>query len=194
MRVRKLIIVALASLAMQPVLAGNINKVYMYGFGASFNDSIVYFTDIQEVDSAWIDKGGFLYSRDNYSYQLRDYLTKLNMEHATCVTVWSKTQKELEKKLLLMKKKYSFTNTKKNNKFHYLVKDIANSDFHFNGIYPDDATAKKIEAEAVKAKKNNKKREPMKPRGERPNQSEGGMMGGHRNGGMMGGQGNGPMN
>ena len=182
MRFRRLIIAALASVAMQPVLAGNINKVYMYGFGASFNDSTVYFTDIQEVDSAWIDKQGFLYSRDNYSYQLRDDLVKFNMEHATCVTTWSKTRKELEKKLLYMKKKYSFTNTKKKSKFHYLIKDIASSDFKFKGIFPDDETAKKIEIEAVKAKKNGKKHELMKPRGEKPNQKDGGMMGGHGNG------------
>ena len=195
MRLRRLIIAALASVAMQPVFAGNINKVYMYGFGASFNDSTVYFTDIQEVDSAWVEKQGFLYSRDNYSYQLRDYLAKLHMEHATCVTTWSKDRKDLEKKLLYMKKKYSFTNTKKKSKFHYLIKDISNSEFQFKGIFPDDETAKKIEKNAVEAKKNNKKHERMSPpRGEKPDQREGGMMGGHRNGGMMGGQGNSPMN
>ncbi|BCS86568.1 hypothetical protein prwr041_24610 [Prevotella herbatica] len=185
MRLRKLIIAALASVAMQPVFAGNISKVYMYGFGASFNDSTVYFTDIQEVDSAWVGKQGFLYSRDNYSYQLRDYLEKLHMEHATCVTTWSKDRKDLEKKLLYMKKKYSFTNTKKKSKFHYLIKDLSINEFQFKGIYPDDETAKKIEKNATEAKKNNKKRERMAPKGERPN---------HRKGGMMGGQGNGPMN
>ena len=36
-------------------------KLYAFGFSASFNDSIVYFTDIQEIDSAWInDKTDFL--------------------------------------------------------------------------------------------------------------------------------------
>ncbi|WP_202900283.1 hypothetical protein [Segatella paludivivens] len=191
---RRLIIAALASVAMQPVFAGNISKVYMYGFGASFNDSTVYFTDIQEVDSAWIEKQGFLYSRDNYSYQLRDYLVKLHMEHATCVTIWSKDRKDLEKKLLYMKKKYSFTNVKKKSKFRYLIKDISASEFQYKGIYPDDETAKKIEKNAEEAKKNNKKRERMAPKGEKPNQRKGGMMGGHSNGGMMGGQGNGGMN
>lgn len=194
MRLRRLILAALASVAMQPVFAGNINKVYMYGFGASFNDSTVYFTDIQEVDSAWIDKQGFLYSRDNYSYQLRDYLVMQGMEHATCVTTWSKTRKELEKKLLYMKKKYSFANTKKKSKFHYLIKDITNTDFQFKGIFPDEETAKKIEINAAQAKKNNKKHTGMPPRGEKPNQKDKGMMGGPGNGGMMGGPGNGPMN
>ena len=30
-------------------------KMYIFGFSASFKNSIVYFTDIQELDSAWID-------------------------------------------------------------------------------------------------------------------------------------------
>jgi hypothetical protein len=65
------------------------------------------------------------------------------MEHATCVTTWSTTRKELEKKLLAMKKKYSYTNTKKKSKFHYLVKDITASEFGYKGIYPDDEIGSK---------------------------------------------------
>lgn len=30
-------------------------KVYMFGFSASFNDSLVYITDIQAVDSVMIE-------------------------------------------------------------------------------------------------------------------------------------------
>ena len=30
--------------------AGKKTRVYVYGFAASFNDSIVYFTDIQPLD------------------------------------------------------------------------------------------------------------------------------------------------
>ena len=55
-----------------------IPKIYAFGFSASFNDSIVYFTDIQEIDSAWInEKNKFLVSRDNYSYQLKNYLSNV---------------------------------------------------------------------------------------------------------------------
>ena len=28
-------------------------KVYMFGFAASFNDSTVYFTDVQQLEGAW---------------------------------------------------------------------------------------------------------------------------------------------
>ena len=40
------------------------NKVYMFGFSASFKDSVVYVTEIQNVQEAWIDtKTKFLLGR-----------------------------------------------------------------------------------------------------------------------------------
>ena len=52
-------------------------RIYMFGFAASFNDTIVHFTDVQAVDNAWMDtKSKFLLGRDNYTYQLREYLTE----------------------------------------------------------------------------------------------------------------------
>lgn len=38
--------------------------VYAFGVAASFNDSIVYYTDIQVLDSVELDKNGFLPKRD----------------------------------------------------------------------------------------------------------------------------------
>ena len=32
-------------------------KLYIYGVVTSFNDSTIYFTDIMELDSAWVDTG-----------------------------------------------------------------------------------------------------------------------------------------
>lgn len=81
--------------------------IYVYGFAASFNDSTVYFTDIQQVDSAYIDsRTRFLYSRENYSYQLRNYLEGIGFKNATCVTSFAATKKEAEKKYLTLRKKY----------------------------------------------------------------------------------------
>ena len=45
--------------------------VYAFGVAASFNDSIVYYTDIQVLDSVELDKNGFLPKRDLYTYQLK---------------------------------------------------------------------------------------------------------------------------
>lgn len=83
-------------------------NIYIFGFSASFSDSIIYMTNVQKVDSAWIDsKTKFLLGRENYSYQLKDYLAnKLNQQNRTCLVIFGKTQKEAEKKYLKMKKVY----------------------------------------------------------------------------------------
>ena len=75
-------------------------KTYAFGFAASFNDSTVYFTDIQVLDSAWLnEKNDFLVSRDNYSYQLRDYLaSEQQMPRRTCIVYAGKNKKKVEKK------------------------------------------------------------------------------------------------
>lgn len=76
-----------------------LTQIYVFGFAASFNDSTVYFTEIQKMDSAWVSqKNGFLVGRDNYSSQLRDYLTSQGKEQRTCITVYAKSQKEIQKK------------------------------------------------------------------------------------------------
>ena len=41
--------------ALQVSAKQKIEPRYLFGFAASFADSTVYFTDIQKVDSAWID-------------------------------------------------------------------------------------------------------------------------------------------
>ena len=62
-------------MALLPSSVFGINKLtptYMFGVVTSFNDSVVYFTEIQRLDSTWINtKNNFLYSREYYSFQLR---------------------------------------------------------------------------------------------------------------------------
>lgn len=107
-------------------------KLYAFGFAASFNDSTVYFTDIQEIDSAWInDKNDFLVSRDNYSYQLKNYFTSLGLEHRTCIISFALKRKDIEKKYKKMKNKY----VKAGN---YDIKSVSTNDFHFTAIKPDN--------------------------------------------------------
>lgn len=120
-----------ALLAMLCVVGWSANKpakVFMFGFAASFNDSTVCFTDIQEVDSAYIDsKTKFLYSRENYSYQLRDYLQSQNYVTPTCVTVFALTRKDIEKKYEQMRKKYI-------NKGNYIIKEVKAPWFKYEAI------------------------------------------------------------
>lgn len=84
-------------------------KMYMFGFAASFNDSIVHFTDIQALDNVWIDqKTQFMLGRENYSYQLRDFLAdKQQMPHRTCVVIYNQDRQKLEKEYLKMKRIYT---------------------------------------------------------------------------------------
>lgn len=96
-----LLLCTAASAALRP------KTVYVYGFAASFNDSTIYITDIQQVDSAYIDtKTKFLYSRENYSNQLRDHLERQGLKDVTCVTSFATTKKKAQKKYLNLRKKY----------------------------------------------------------------------------------------
>lgn len=108
-------------------------QMYMFGFAASFSDTIVYFTDIQQVDSAWIDtKSKFLQSRDVYSAQLRTYLGgKKQMANRTCVVFYNPNRAKLEKKFLKMRKLYT---NGKDGKQHFDVRYLDDNEFHFKAI------------------------------------------------------------
>ena len=104
---------------------------YMFGFVASFNDSTVYFTNIQQVDSVWVTKKKkMLAGRNNYSYQLREFFAqKRNMPNRTCVVVANTDRKKVEKKYIKMKNKYLVRSKKP-----YDVRNIADSDFKFSAV------------------------------------------------------------
>lgn len=112
-------------------------KAYMFGFVASFNDSIVYFTDIQTVDSVWVSsKKSLLAGRNQYSYQLRDHFAqRLNMPYRTCIVISSLERKDVEKKLQKMKQDYMVKNKGK-----YDVRFLSENEFRFHTVNmaPDD--------------------------------------------------------
>lgn len=107
-------------------------KMYMYGFSASFNDSVVYFTDVMSIDSAWVDgKTGFLAGRDNYALQMKSYLAdNIGQSDRTCVVMFSEKRGALEKDYVQMRKMYSAA--KRGNR--YDVRDIAATDFKFTHV------------------------------------------------------------
>ena len=82
--------------------------MYMFGFAASFKDSVVYMTEIQDVQKVWYDKKTkFLLGRDIYSSQLQEHFKeKMQMPDRVCVVVFAKTMKKAEKKYLKLRKKY----------------------------------------------------------------------------------------
>ena len=132
-------------------------KAYMFGFVASFNDSIVYFTDIQQVDSVWFtQKKDMLAGRSNYSSQLRSYCAdKLDQPRRTCVVVGDMKLKKVEKKYEKMKKMYL-----QNKKATYDVRFIKEDDFKFQAINmadSNDEVVAKPEKKKDKSKKDGKK-------------------------------------
>ena len=133
-------------------------KAYMFGFVASFNDSTVYFTDIQEIDSVWVTKKKMMIDgKSNYSYQLRNFFAQQrNLPHRTCVVIGSVNRKDVEKKYAKMKQQY--INDKKG---AYDVRYLPESEFRFKTVdmgYDD---------EPVKVEKPKKDKKPKKD-GKRP--------------------------
>ena len=99
--------------------------VYAFGIYASFSDTVVYFTDIQILDSAKVSKEGFLAHRELYSYQLKNYLDDNQLqENSTCMIYFSENRKKLEKEATKILNKY-----KKNNRM--TVSRIDSDNFRF---------------------------------------------------------------
>ena len=165
MKLSKLVLVSVAAtllLSLSIQAKNEMKKAYIFGFASSFNDSIVYFTDIQEIDSAWFtSKSHFLVSRENYSYQLRDYLNSLGEEHRTCMVMYSTNEKKLIKEWQKLNNRYLQVQKKKNNQKQkkelppYQIKSITKNQFAFEAVEPmeeyDEAPAKPVKK--VKAKK-----------------------------------------
>lgn len=156
---RYLLLTAVMLLTVMTVSAKGSKKqtVYMFGFSASFNDSIIYFTPVQELQGYIADnRTHFLVNRDQYSYQLKDYFENRGQLNRTCVTVYSTERKKLEKKYQKMKEKYT---TKSKNKFDVVY--LTDTDFKFQTVTPDEGTvyvnSEQAEANAEKSSKKHKK-------------------------------------
>lgn len=87
----------------------SIRPVYMFGFSASFSDSLIYITEIQKVDSACFqDRSHLLLNRTSYSNQLQFYLERTqNRPKTTCVTFCNEDLKKLQKERNEIWNKYS---------------------------------------------------------------------------------------
>lgn len=117
--------------ALQVSAKQKIEPRYLFGFAASFADSTVYFTDIQKVDSAWIDtKNKFLLGRDEYAGQLKRHFAAMDMPNRTCVVFFASDSKNAEKKLKKLKETYTLKA-----KGGYDVRYMTKSDFEFTPVY-----------------------------------------------------------
>lgn len=83
------------------------NGMYIVGVSASFTDSLIYFTDIQFVDSVNVDKNKLLPMRSQYSDQLENYLEQVKgMKNRTCFIYFNEKKSKLEKNIIKMKENY----------------------------------------------------------------------------------------
>jgi hypothetical protein len=85
---------------------GKNKDVYMAGVSASFSDSLIFFTDIQLVDSVELDKDKLLPERQQYSTQLKRFLEGQGMKNRTCFIYFNTNRKKLEKAIRKMKEEY----------------------------------------------------------------------------------------
>ncbi|WP_036894549.1 hypothetical protein [Prevotella sp. oral taxon 306] len=136
MRLRQLLIVT--ALLVGCVINGNAKgyrpaKIYMFGFAASFNDSTVYLTDIQTVNAYLVNnRTKFLANREDYSYQLRNYLQSNGLEaYPTCITMFAENEKDATRKYLKLKERYEKSKKK------YSIKSLKDSQFKYTPVEPD---------------------------------------------------------
>ena len=100
-------------------------RVYMFGAAIKFNDSVVYLTDVQHLDSITINPDGSIPNYAGYSLQLKVYLEgSMNEINQTCAIIYSDKKKKLEKRYLKMRKKYTLDESKR-------LKPIGSGDFAF---------------------------------------------------------------
>jgi len=73
-------------------------RVAMFGYAISFKDSVVCQTDIQTIDSAWIEPAHkFLVDRSLYSLQLQMYMEQQGHKNAVCTIFFDKNPRKLQR-------------------------------------------------------------------------------------------------
>ena len=84
--------------------------VHPVGVATSFNDSVAYFTEMQVLNDATLDRDRYLHRRSGYSFQLRDYLLGQGKENFTCLVLFNAKKAKLEKELDKVKARFAKDN------------------------------------------------------------------------------------
>lgn len=108
----------------------NSKPTYAFGFSTSFTvDSVAYFTEIQVLDSVFLEKKVFLPNRSSYSYQMKNFLEmQKGLKDCTCTMFFS-----TNKAKLLKEQNKLIDNHRKKKKM--AVKKLESTDFKF--VKPD---------------------------------------------------------
>ena len=113
------------------------SHMYVFGFAASFKDSVVYMTEIQDVQGALYDtKTKFLLGRDSYSDQLKAFFKeKMQLSDRVCMVMFSTSKKKAEKKYMKLRKKYMGDKKRPST---YEVRYVTTQDFQFEPVGLDE--------------------------------------------------------
>lgn len=81
--------------------------IYIFGFAASFTDSVACQTSIQRLDSAWLDSHDFLVDRSLYSLQLQVHMEQEEqVANAISSVFFSTSERKMQRLWSKMQRKY----------------------------------------------------------------------------------------
>ena len=148
-------------------------SVYIYGLSSSFNDSTVYITDLQLVDSAFIENKKFLGGMKEYTEQMNTYFTGKGLDRRTNVVFFKTKATKAEKAYVKLRRRYTTPDVN--------LVTVGINDFLFKAVHPTEVTV-------TVPDKSRKERKPKGPDGKGGPDGKRPPMGGH---GGMGGPGGG---
>lgn len=101
--------IGLASVFLTPMPAQAQDKntpkrVYAFGYAETLNDTVIYITQIQELEGAELDNKGFIHFRESYDAQLQHYLMSVQKSHTMCITIYGTSRSKLEKKFIRLRR------------------------------------------------------------------------------------------
>lgn len=138
---KKIVFLLLLAFAFMPMMAGPKGKkerveetggkvpgkVYIFGCSSAFGDSVIYITDIQELDSTALSKKTkFLPYRSDYSMQLKEKLESkaFGLKNQTSSVFFAEKKEKLERVHAKLKKRYI-------EKMQMKVVPLSSSEFKF---------------------------------------------------------------
>ncbi|MGN0233573.1 MAG: hypothetical protein ACI4B5_04005 [Bacteroidaceae bacterium] len=118
--------------------------IYICGYAVNFADSTVCLTEIQCIDTAYVEsKNGFLMDRNQYSSQLQFYMSKRSGgKNYTCMVLFDKKQTRLQKRMAKVR-----SHNEKDPAVHLVT--IAGSEFQFVGEQYVDTTPVILDEESA---------------------------------------------
>lgn len=104
--------------------------IYMYGLSPSFNDTIVYMTDVQVVDGAYFVSKHILGGFTSYVDQLNSYFKEKGDARRINTVYFKKTRKKAEKAYTKLRRKYNVPGTE--------LKIIPTGEFTFKTVCQEE--------------------------------------------------------